>query len=306
MSKHLKTPIQCAPVVEGARFTVGSATAFAVRREEKDIALRIRRERRPFMQAMSRTPFVRGMQRLVLATFGLVDGISESAELFPQRASRGNRLEQGVAKLFQFHPESLVGLLSGLAIPLLLLGLIWGLPLAAEHFLLAGLSLTRPWTNGLMCAIRILCAWLALFLCGQLRIVRRLCMYRGAINKVLNAYEDHRRPPTLDDAVDAEAVYHRSDAAFLMVVLALSFIAFACVRTFTLPVQLLVRVLTVFAVAGIINEPIQALERLKLTHPLSALLAPYRGLERLFILEPSDQMVEVALCAFNAARENDL
>lgn len=306
MSKHLKTPIHCAPVAEGARFTVGSATAFAVRREEKDIALRIRRERRPLRQAMSRTPFVRGMQRLVLSTFGLVDGISESAELYPQRVSKGNRLERGTADMFQFHPESLVGLLSGLAIPILLLGLIWGLPLAVERFLLPGLSLTRQWTNGVMCAVRILGTWLALFLCGRLRIVKRLCMYRGAINKVLNAYEDRRREPTLDEAVDAEPIYHRSDTAFLMVVLALSLIAFACIRTFTLPVQLLVRVLTVFAVAGIVNEPIQALERLKLTHPLSALLAPYRGLERLFVREPNDQMVEVALCAFNAARENDL
>ena len=306
MSKQQKTPIQCAPVAEGARFTMGSATAFAVRREEKDIALRIRRERRPLQQAMSRTPFVRGMQRLIRATFGLIDGISESAELYPQRVSRGNRLERGAGELFQFHPESLVGLLSGLAIPVLLLGLIWGLPLAVERLLLSNLALARRWTNGIMCAIRILCAWLALFLCGRLRVVKRLCMYRGAINKVLNAYEDYHRAPTLDEALDAEHIYHRSDAAFLMVVLALSFVAFACIRTFTLPVQLLVRVLTVFAVAGIINEPIQALEHLRLTHPLSALLAPYRGLERLFVMEPNDQMVEVALCAFNAARENDL
>lgn len=306
MPKHLKTPIQAAPVAEGARFTVGSATAFAVRREEKDIALRIRRERRPLRQAMSRTPFVRGMQRLVHATFGLVDGISESAELYPQRVAKGNRLERNAGELFQFHPESLVGLLSGLAIPLLLLGLIWGLPMMAERLLLPHFVLTRRWINGVMCAIRILGAWLALFLCGRLRGVRRLCMYRGAINKVLNAYETHRREPTLDEAMDAGRVYHRSDAAFLMVVLALSFVAFACIRTFTLPVQLLVRALTVFAVAGIVNEPIQALERHKLNHPLSALLAPYRQLERMFVLEPHDQMVEVALCAFNAARENDL
>ena len=104
----------------------------------------------------------------------------------------------------------------------------------------------------------------------------------------------------------ASHVYRQSDAAFLTVVLAVSFIAFALIRTFTLPVQLLVRVLTVLAVAAVVNEPIRALENLKNRHPLAALRAPYLWIERLFVREPHRQMVEVALCAFNAARENDL
>ena len=98
MARKSRTQLSAAPVAEGVRFTIGTATAFAVRRESKDIALRIRRERRPLQQAMSRTPFVRGMQRLIRATFGLIDGISESAELYPQRVSRGNRLERGALK----------------------------------------------------------------------------------------------------------------------------------------------------------------------------------------------------------------
>ena len=122
MARHLKTPVYSAPVAEGARFTVGSATAFAVRREEKDIALRIRRERRPLRRAFSQMPFVRGMLRLKLATFGFVDGIAESGELFPQRVTKGTRPEQAFADLFQVHPEGLVGFLSGVLIPVLLLG----------------------------------------------------------------------------------------------------------------------------------------------------------------------------------------
>ena len=59
-------------------------------------------------------PFVRGMARLLSVLGRLVDGISESGELEPQRIARGNRLERGIAELFQFHPESLVGFGSGL------------------------------------------------------------------------------------------------------------------------------------------------------------------------------------------------
>ena len=39
--------ISATTVAEGARFCIGDATAFAVRREGKDIALRIRREAVP-------------------------------------------------------------------------------------------------------------------------------------------------------------------------------------------------------------------------------------------------------------------
>ena len=306
MSRHLKTPMIASPVAEGARFAVGSAVVFAVRREGKDIALRIRRERRPLRQAIHRMPFARGMQRLTLSTLGLLDGISESAELEPQHVARGTRPERAFANLFRFDAEGLVAFLSGLAILALLPVLIGLLPMVMEKRLLPHLGLSKLWLNVVMCLTRIVGAWLALFLCGRLRLVNRLCMYRGAINKVLNAYEANRRAPGLEDALRASRIYHRSDVAFLMVVLALSIPAFAAVRTFTLPVQLLTRALTVFAVAAVVNEPIQALERLKPSHPLSKLLTPYLWLERLFVLEPHSQMVEVALCAFNAARENDL
>ena len=306
MARYIRTPIYAAPVAEGARFTVGSATAFAVRREEKDIALRIRRERRPLSAAMRRTPFVRGMQRLCRSTWGLMDGILESAELQPQHIARGTRAERATADLFQVAPEGLVGFLSGLMIVLLLGAFMFALPLAVEKLILANLELTRRATNIVMAVTRILGAWLGLALCARLRVVNRLCMYRGAINKVLNAYETRRGEPSLDEAIAASRIYHRSDAAFLMVVTALSIAAFALIRTFTLPVQLLVRVLILFVVAGVVNEPIQALERLKPSHPLSVLLTPFLALSRLFVQEPHDQMVEVALCAFNAARENDM
>ena len=46
MSRKKKLHLSASPVAEGVRFSVGSATAFAVRRKTKDVALRIRRELR--------------------------------------------------------------------------------------------------------------------------------------------------------------------------------------------------------------------------------------------------------------------
>ena len=306
MAKKSRTQLSAAPVAEGARFTIGTATVFAVRRESKDIALRIRRERRPVRSMMARTPFVRGMLRLTQSVFGLVDGISESGELQPQRIARGNRLERRLGELFQFHSEGLVAFLSGVAAIILLVAGICGLPLAVQTWVLPNFELTAGWINAVMCISRIVGAVLGVFLCTRLRLVNRLCMYQGAINKVLNAYESQRATPGIEEACAASRIYRRSDAAFLMIVLMGSLAAFTLIRTFTLPIQVLVRVLIIFAVAGVVNEPIYLLERLSTMNPLRVLRAPLMALERMFVIEPHSQMVEVALCAFNAAKENNI
>lgn len=305
MSRKKRLLISASPVAEGVRFRVGTAAAFAVRREGKDIALRIRRERRPVRALLERTPFVRGMLRLVGAPAGLLDGISESAELQPQHIVRGTRFEQRFADLFRIRAESLVAFGSAVAALILIAGLMFLLPVGVERYVLPGFELTRAWTNALVCASRALGALAAVGLCARLRVINRLCMYRGAINKVLNAYEADRQPPTQASAAGASRIYRASDAAFVTVVLLLSIVAFALIRTETLPVQLLVRALTALAIAGVVNEPIRALENLRPGHPLSALRAPYLLLERIFVIEPHSQMLEVAVCAFNAAKEND-
>ncbi|MBQ6373085.1 MAG: DUF1385 domain-containing protein [Clostridia bacterium] len=305
MARRRYEQISASPVAEGVRFRIGTVTAFAVRRENKDVALRIRRERRPMRSMLSRMPFVRGIHRLITSVGDLIDGIGESAELQPQRIARGSALTQGIARLFRARPEGLVALGTAFMIPFLLLGLIYVLPLAVETFILPNLELTRPQVNAVICAVRTFGALLAVGLSARLRLMDRLCMYRGAINKVMNAYESKPHQVTQDTAAKASRVYRKSDAAFLTVVLLVSIVAFALIRTFTLPVQILVRVLVVFVVAAVVNEPIRALENTRARNPLRVLLIPYLWLERMFVIEPHSQMIEVAVYAFNAAREND-
>jgi hypothetical protein len=96
-------------------------------------------------------------------------------------------------------------------------------------------------------------------------------MYRGAINQVINARADHRGQVTREAAEKASHLSRRSDAAFALTVLVLSIIAFALVRTFTLPVQLLVRILIILAIAAVEDENAKkALDALPLLAGLDA------------------------------------
>ena len=303
MARYSHLHIHASPVAEGVRVQAGTAVAFAVRKENKDVALRIRREFHPVRRALERIPFLRGMTRLVGGTLDFLDGILESEEMEPQEIARGSKGEQRFAELFRIRPTRLVGAGSALAV-ILLLALVWVVPFALERLVLPRYALTRAATNAIACAARVLIALGAAALIPRLRVINRLCMYRGALNKVLNAPSGKRRQVTQEDAERASHISRRSDAAFAVTVVLLSIVAFALVRTYTLPVQLLVRALIVLAIAGVINEPIRLLENVPAERPVSHLLDPQVWLERLFARQPHPQMVEVAVYAWNAAQEN--
>jgi uncharacterized protein YqhQ len=297
--------IHAVPVAEGVRIQVGNATAFAVRQESKDVALRLRREYHPARDAMERIPFLRGIVRLITSVADFLDGVSESAQLMPQQIVKGTRFEQRFATLFRIHPTSLVASLSILAVLFLIGGLVIAGPWALVKFVLPRYELSREAINAIACATRVLAMLLCALLVPRLRVVDRFAMYRGAINRVLNAAPGDDGLVTQQAAEKASFLSRRSNAAFILTVLILSVIAFALIRTFTLPIQLLVRVLTVLAIAAVLNEPIRALERAKATPLVNALLGPQLLLERCLTRRPHAQMVEVAVYAYNAAKEND-
>ncbi len=297
--------VHTTPVAEGVRIQVGSVTAFAVRQDSKDVALRLRREYHPARDAMERIPFLRGIVRLITSVADFLDGVSESAQLMPQQIVKGTRFEQRFATLFRIHPTSLVASLSILAVLFLIGGLVIAGPWALVKFVLPRYELSREAINVIACATRVLAMLLCALLVPRLRVVDRFAMYRGAINRVLNAAPGDDGLVTQQAAEKASFLSRRSDAAFILTVLILSVIAFALIRTFTLPIQLLVRVLTLLAIAAVLNEPIRALERAKATPLVNALLGPQLLLERCLTRRPHAQMVEVAVYAYNAAKEND-
>ncbi len=297
--------IHASPAAEGVRIQIGTATALAVRKENKDIALRIRREYHPMRDGMERIPFLRGIVRLLGSTADFLDGVAESAQLTPQQIVKGSRFEQRFAELFRVRPTSLVATGSAIVAIILLVGLVGVGPWALVKFVLPRFELPRPAINAIACAVRVLCGLLCALLIPRLRIVNRFCMYRGAINKALNAPVEKDGQVLRERAEQASPYSRRSDAAFTVAVLLLSIVAFALIRTFTLPVQLLVRVLIVLIIAAVVNEPLQLLEDARPGPAVNVLLAFHLWMERRLVREPHVQMVEVAVYACNAAREND-
>lgn len=305
-SKKAKDPVVLGiPVAEGVRFEYGGATACAVRNDSKDIAVRVRQEGHFLRNLLGRIPLVRGISRLLGAFANFFSGLKESEALKPQEAVRGSASIRQFAKLFRTRPQSISALLSALAIPVILFAMVLGLPALVERLLLAIPGLPRFATNAVCCMFRVLGALLSVYMICRLRVLNRLCMYRGAAGKVLNAYEAYGANLTHEEALLSSRLTDRSDGAFLILVMALSIIAFACVRTDGLLAQLAYRVGMILSIAAVSNELILPLENADPNSALVGLRAPLTGLQHLFTIEPHNQMIEVAVCAFRAACEND-
>ena len=293
------------PVSEGVRLEVGKYTVFAVRNAKKDISVRMRREPRKWLRTCMRIPFLRGVTRLMRDIYRFFDGIGESAELKPHRPVRGSKADRAVAKAFKAHPQSIVTLTSALLIPVILLIALWAAPEGAEAMLGQLFELTRAQLNGIVCAVRILGVLAAIFAICRLRVIRRLAMYKGALNKVINCYEC-RDEITIENAAQYPICTKRSENAFLMGVLVISMIFFCWIPVQNMLLTLLLRILIVLAVAAVFNEPYCALEDSDLTLPVRIVRAPFDLFQHMTTLEPDTRMLEVAVCAFKAVLDDNM
>lgn len=305
MSKKNDSRITHMPVCEGVRFDVGSATAYAVRNEDRDITVRVCQNDAFFRRLAEKIPLLRGIVRMFSCVGTLFASLAESARLDPQTTIRGSRITRQIAELFRTTPQSMAALLSGIAILVILPAFVVGLPMLVEALLLSVYGIPRFAINAVCCAFRVMGAVLAIYMICRLRVVNRLCMYRGAACKVANAYEAYGPNLTHEEVLLSSRLTDKSDGAFLIVVLLLALIGFSCFRTGSFGLQLVFRLSVLLASAAIAGELLRPLERARPDTMGAALRAPVVNLQHLFTIEPHNQMIEVALCAFRAALEND-
>ena len=287
------------PVSEGVRLEVGKYTVFAVRNAQRDMSVRMRREPRRLLRICMHIPFVRGVTRLLRDIIRFFDGLAECAELNPHRPVRGAKPERGIARFLKVHPQSLVAFSSAILIPLILFAGLYAAPEGAEAFLQDRFELTRAVINGVTCAVRVIGMLVSVGIICRLRVIKRLCMYKGAINKAVNCYEC-RDELTMENIARYPIHARRSESAFVLSVLAVSMVLFALVPVMNPFITIGLRILIILAVAALINEPYSALEAAKPVLIVRIIRAPMDLLHYITTLEPHPQMLEVALCAFEA------
>jgi uncharacterized protein YqhQ len=136
--------------------------------------------------------------------------------------------------------------------------------------------------------------------------VRRVFMYHGAEHKTINAFEAGW-PLDVASVRRASLLHPRCGTGFLLVVLVVSVVVFSVVAVFHPNVFWLVasRVLAIPLIAGAGFELIRFMARNRRNPVIRVLLLPVLGTQKFTTREPTDDMLEVAITAFNSARQGE-
>jgi uncharacterized protein YqhQ len=278
-------------VMEGVMMRGRQSYAVAVRLPTGGIQVERGQLQLPiYVHPLWRRPFLRGLAVLV-----------EQLHLGIRSMIWSTAMHAGDRDIQIGRGEIALALGAGLAVS----GLVFiVLPLLGAGWLLRGSS--SIWFVGVEGLIRAGLVLGYLGLAGLMKDVRRVFQYHGAEHKTVNAVE---RGWPLEPAVvqRASTLHPRCGTGFLLVVLVFSILIFSLVAA-TSPnwIWLIVsRLLGIPVIASLSFEWIRFLTAMQDRSWARLLLLPVLWMQKLTTRQPDDGMVEVAIAALQAVREND-
>jgi uncharacterized protein YqhQ len=143
-----------------------------------------------------------------------------------------------------------------------------------------------------------------IYLISLIPDIRRVFAYHGAEHKTINAFE--AGVELTPENVSRFSIEHpRCGTAFLLSLVLLSVLVFAMLGPLSMDLRLLSRIVFLPILAGIAYEYIRWTAS-NLNNPIvKVLVKPNLALQHLTTREPSKDMIEVAIAAFNAMRERE-
>jgi uncharacterized protein YqhQ len=138
-----------------------------------------------------------------------------------------------------------------------------------------------------------------LWVIGKMPDIQRVFMYHGAEHKTINAYEDGAEL-TVEKVATYPLQHPRCGTSFILTLVLLSILLFSLFGPLPLHLRLLSRLLMIPVLAGLAYEYIH--------HPFVRLIIkPNLALQNMTTREPTKEMLEVSIQAFNlmTALENE-
>ncbi len=302
-------------VIEGVMMMGKSSYCTAVRDPGGEI--QVERVRYKPGGKATKIPFVRGVVNMFTSLVRGTKALMRSAKVYGEEEQEPGRVEKWFAEKYKIDLMQVVSLLSmivGLVLAVVLF--IW-LP----NFLVGAIKGLAPSLNGTVWEYLLLGVFKIAIFIGYLALVllmkdmQRLYRYHGAEHKTINCYEKGL-PLTVENVMGCSRIHDRCGTSFLFIVLIINVFIVGVVNwacgvhlIASRPLQVLaklgIEIVLLPVIAGISYEILKLLARFH--GKISAIFkAPGMLLQKtLTTREPDEQMVEVAIAAFNAAMEMD-
>ena len=274
-------------VIEGVMMRGKKAAAIAMRTPEGDITVHTEELSKIYQSKIMQIPFLRGLLGLYDALILGMKALTISANT---QTGEDEKIE-GPALFFTF--------LLSLGIAILIFFLIpAGVGQAVEHFL--G---WKSWVGNLLEGlVRLIFLIGYMWGIGQMEDIKRVFSYHGAEHKVINAFEDNAE--LVPETVKKYSREHpRCGTAFLLIVVLFSVFLFTALGPMTLVWRLISRVLLLPLLAGVAYEYLRWTAANQDKPLVQVLIRPNLALQQLTTKEPTLDIIEVGIAAFNAMRE---
>lgn len=285
-------------VMEGVMMRGESAMATAVRDADGNIQIESKRVK-PAKQknAFLRLPIIRGIVSFFNSMVMGVNTLMRSAEVYGEEEP--SKFEKWLAKKLKINLMTVITVFS------LILGI--GLSIFLFVFLphLATSQLLKPGIafNFVEGGLRILIFLCYLLLVSLLKDIKRVFMYHGAEHKTINCYEKGLEL-TVKNAKSCSRLHNRCGTTFLFFVMLVSILVYSVVNVGTTSffTKFLIKIALLPLVAGLSYELLKALAKTDsvIFFPLKA---PGLLLQKITTSEPDNDMLEVAITAFNTVQD---
>ncbi len=184
------------------------------------------------------------------------------------------------------------------------IGLFFLAPAALMHLVQTPLHLSNFTSNLVEGLIRLALIILYIWAIGKMPDIHRVFSYHGAEHKTINAFE--AGADLTPESVMPFSLHHpRCGTGFVLIVVVFSIIVFALLGPLSLVWRLASRVLLLPLIVMVAYEYMRFIAN-HLDQPFFRLLSkPNMAMQRLTTVEPTSEMLEVAIAAFNSMYEEE-
>ena len=274
-------------VIEGVMMRGKKAAAIAMRAPDGKIKVQIEKLSKIYQSPIMRIPFLRGLIGLNDALILGMKALTISANT---QTGEDEKIE-GPALFFTFALSMAIAILVFFLIPA-------GVGQAVERYFS-----WKPWIGNLLEGlVRLIFLVAYMWGIGQMDDIKRVFSYHGAEHKVINTFEAGEE--LTPEKVKLYSLEHpRCGTAFLLIVVLFSVFLFTALGPMTLFWRLTSRILLLPVLAGVAYEYLQWTAANQ-NHPVVKwMIRPNLALQKLTTNEPSQDIIEVSIAAFEAMRE---
>ena len=251
-------------------------------------------------------PLIRGVVAFINALTGGMTTITRSAEMMGDESlqEEPSKFEKWLSRVTGRSTDDIMMVCAVLLAIVLAVGLFFVLPSLAG----SGLSLLLPGqtlaVNLLEGLVRIIIFLAYILLVSRMKEIKRVFMYHGAEHKTVYCNENDEEL-TVENCRKYPVMHPRCGTAFLLIVMVISILVTSVASVFGLDgnvfTRILVRIILLPIVAGLSYELLQWTGRND--NWLTRILRwPGMQLQRLTALQPTDDMIEVAIVAMKLAK----